>query len=132
MQSLNNPNIIRLRAPKYDNYFINWRNVSYFDLTVKDGVYTACIRWKYKAAIIEEQVVIGEIQGPPAKHFKRYQLVPLGQEVFININKVLLVQEEPVENAVDKVKVRIVFTDGFQLIKKMDSEEWSNWKRAHG
>jgi len=132
MSSLNNPNIVRARTILLSNGVrINWKNISYFTVEETKPIFKANIRWKYKAGLMEEIIEVGGEDFDPYKYFKKFGIVSLSEDVYINLNKIMLIKEKTVHGPIDKTTVRIVFNDGMQIIKKLDSKYWSWWKDTY-
>jgi hypothetical protein len=118
---------------------VNWRNIPYFRINKnktteenKDNTkYTAIIKWKYKAGLMEEVVELGGEDFRPAVYFKQYQIVPLTEEIYINLNNIMLIKEQSIPGPQERVLVKIVLIDGFQLVVKMDRERWVWWKQTY-
>jgi len=109
---------------------INWWNVSYIKVQETENEYHITIPWKYKVSIREEYTYLKKSAGAIARdYFQRFGLIPINEEIYINLNKVLLIEEEDViRGPVDYTMVRIVFVDGFEIKQKTKSEFWNWWK----
>jgi hypothetical protein len=129
--------IIRARtAVTLNNKRVSWKNVSYF--TFKEGKeqnntnIDIDIYWKYKASIISERVVMRfENNALRQKFFKNYGLILLVDDTFVNLEHILLIEEEVIHGANVDIKVRIVFRDGFEIVRRVPETNWLSWKRFY-
>lgn len=138
---IQNPGIVRARTVVSANGVrINWANVSYFDVSTvieKDpdtleekSEYQILVKWKFKASIISEDIRMSIDTNLP-RYMKTFGLIPLGSEKYINVSKILLINEEAIHGPIEKTRVRIVFTDGFEIKETLSTEHWVQWKQAH-
>jgi len=124
-----NTGVLRARTVMtFSGTRVNWRNVSYFEIKDTDSN-TIGIKWKFKASIRTEIVEINP-ETDYYKYFKQYGLVKF-EDTFVNLYKILTIDEEPVHGPIEHTKVRIVFTDGFELTRTLRSADWVWWKTTY-
>jgi hypothetical protein len=129
---LNNPNIVRARTIVTPGGLrVNWHNVSLLTIEKIDDLYYVEISWKYKASIKKEKTQIGGPDFRPKEFFKKYGLIALDENTFINVRNILVIEETSVHGPQEKTLVRIVLQDGFQIVRKLDSKNWAWWKENH-
>jgi hypothetical protein len=115
--------------------FSDGKRVNLFEVThfrtkkLKLG-YEFTIYWKYKASIKEEIIRTDHASFDPSKYFKQFGFAPFTENIYVNLAKIMIIEEEQVFGPVEKTKVRIVFSDGFQIIEKLESTRWSWWKSS--
>ncbi len=112
---------------------VSWFNTSYVtvkELPDKEG-YEFTVYWKYKAAIKKEVFTSPMKTQELNQYFYKFGIVPLKKGVFINLDKILIIDEEQVFGPVEKTRVRIVFTDGFEFKELLVSTDWSWWKQSY-
>ncbi len=93
--------------------------------------YQFSIYWKYKASI-KEEVFISPMQDSELnKYFARFGIVPLVEDIYVNLASIMTIDEEPVHGPVEKTRVSIVFRDGFQFKKVMAATQWTWFKSTY-
>jgi hypothetical protein len=113
-----------------DGKRVNWFDVSYTLVTkIQDG-YEFTIYWKYKAAIKSETLSTTMADNEVNKYFSKFGLVKWDQ-YYINLDKVMLINEETIHGAIEKSSVEMVFVDGLYLKRKVPAQEWSWWKQLY-
>jgi len=128
----NNTNVARARTVLTKNGIrVNWRNVGYFTIEKQENSYLIEIRWKYKAGIMTEKIEMGDHEFKPTSYFRQFQLIPLTEDTYINLNNVMIIEEQSISGPVEKVLVRVVLIDGYQVIVKMTRERWVWWKQNY-
>jgi hypothetical protein len=131
----NSTNVVRARTILMPNGIrVNWRNVPHFTLKENedsDNKYTALVKWKFKAGLMEEAIELGGEDFRPAVYFKQYQIVPLTPTIYVNLNNIMMIEEQAIHGPQEKVMVKIVLIDGFHLAVKMDREKWIWWKQNY-
>jgi hypothetical protein len=125
--------ILKARTlPTRNNKRISWRNVSYFTYKDIDDHMVIDIYWKYKASIISEEVLLKfDHNAARQKFFKTYGIVHLNDNIYINLNQILIIEEEIIHGAEVKIKVKIIFTDGFKITTNIPEDNWLIWKRNY-
>jgi len=113
-----------------DGKRINWLEVTHIKLNREGGVLIGKIQWKYKASIKEEEIALNLKDGQIAEYFKNFKFAPLTNNIYVNLSKIMLIEEEPTFGPIDTTKVRIVFTDGYQFQENIESNRWSWWKSS--
>ena len=138
-----NTNLLRARTQMTSNGTrISWMNVNYFDLEEvsveaegagAEGIiikeHKLGIKWKYKASILTEEIRLPIDVNLP-KMMKPFNLVPIGNS-YVNVYKIMTINEEAMHGPEERVRVRIVLVDGFELIKILGVDEWAYWKTHH-
>jgi hypothetical protein len=112
---------------------INWNNIGYLDMvdnSADDG-YTFIVRWKYKASIRREEIKLKKPNVTLFNYFKQYNLIELFNGTFVNLSRIMLIEEKAVHGPQEMTLVRMVFLDGFELIKKIPADKWQSWKSLH-
>ena len=128
----NNTNVTRARTVMTKNGLrVNWRNVGYFTIKEREEDFLVQVRWKYKAGIMMEELEMGDKDFKPTAYFKQYQLIPLTEDTYINLNNVMIIEEKAIPGPQENVLVRVVLIDGFQLSVKMTRERWIWWKQTY-
>jgi len=142
---IQNGNTIRARTLLASNGIrVNWMNVSFFDIekitsestntingeTIDIQEYKLTIKWKFKASILSE-VAIMPLTTNIQQLMKPFGLVPFGEDSYININNILIIEEVAIHGPQEKVRVRVVLMDGFEIIKTFDAKAWAFWKSNH-
>ncbi len=108
---------------------INWRNIAYLEIDSQDTDGFSCIvKWKYKASIRSEVIELKKPDTNLVNYFKQYSIVQLTSECYVNLSRIMTISEETIYGPQDITQVRIVFLDGFEVIKKIPSEKWQWWK----
>lgn len=111
---------------------INWMNTSYFTVESENAdEYTFSVKWKYKASIMTEEIVLKKQNLHLQNYFKQFGIAALNKDTYVNLGRILTIQETQVHGPVDKTLVRIVFVDGFELIRKIESTQWVWWKSTY-
>jgi len=112
---------------------VNWSNVCFFRYRIIGDLFQIEFQWKYKVSIRNEFVTLNKMSRQDlAKYFVKWGLVPFGESSFINVNKILLIDEdEVIRGPIDYTKLRLVFTDGFEYREKLKSEYWTWWRSNH-
>ncbi len=110
---------------------VSWFNVSYVKAVLVGDEYEFTIYWKYKAQIRKEIFTSPMKENQLNKYFASFGLVPLVDNVFINLSKVLMIDEEAVHGPVEKTRIRMVFTDGFEMSHVMVATQWAWWKQSY-
>jgi len=109
---------------------INWERVPYFIFNEdKDGasdIIHVEIRWKYKAGIKTENIDMNKEHFSNPTYFKRYGLVKLVGDTYINLNRIMFIEE--VQQGLDSVVVRFVLQDGFEITRKISLTNWIWWR----
>ena len=113
-----------------DGKRINWHQITHVDLQREGGVLIGKFKWKYKASIKVEEIALNLKDTEIGKYFKRYNFAPLTTEIYINLDKIMLLEENQIFGPTEKTKVRILFLDGFELYKVIESVRWSWWKTS--
>ena len=108
---------------------INWKRVSYFSLEATKEHYIVGIRWKYKASLRTEYINLN-IETDLYKYFKQHGLVKF-EDIYVNLNKILLIEEKAVHGPNEKTRVRLLFEDGFEVIRIFKSTDWVWWKTTY-
>lgn len=115
-----------------DGLRVSWSNVSFANINEVDNGYEIEFQWKYKVSIRHEKTFLEKSPGLNIRDFfKRYGLVLLIPGLYINLKKIMVIQEEVQHGPIDYTKLRIVFVDGYELNTKMTSESWSWWRSNH-
>jgi len=127
------PNILRTRTLLVGDTRVNWNNVSYFELgddaEQPDVYYSIGIKWKYKASIKTEYLKLSKETDLYA-YFKRFDTVKLGR-YYINLSKIITLSEENIHGPTEKTRIRLVFTDGFELVETINTDVWVWWKTTY-
>jgi hypothetical protein len=112
---------------------VNWNNVSSIMYTKENNKYNLEFQWRYKASIRKEKTTLNITPGLEiVKYFSRWNLVPINENILINLNKIMLIEEiETIPGPVDRIRLRIVFVDGFESIINSKSEFWIWWKNNY-
>jgi len=113
-----------------DGKRINWSQVTHIDLKREGGVLIGRFKWKYKASIKTEEVALNLKDTEIAKYFKHYNFAPLTNDLYINLDKIMLIEEEQKFGPIEKTRVRMLFLDGFEVFKNVESVRWSWWKTS--
>jgi hypothetical protein len=111
---------------------INWNNVAYFTYKKDELNFILDIRWKYKAGIMSEEIIMEfKNNAEMYKYFKRYGIVAFSDDIFINLNHIMLIEETPVSGPQEKILIRIIIMDGFQIVRKLLHDNWVWWKTTY-
>ena len=108
---------------------VNWRQVSYFTYTKTDDGFEFKVKWKYKASIRTETLILKKDFNLNS-YFKQYKIV-LFNDLWVNLTKIMIIEEEAIHGPEEKTKVRMVFVDGFELIQTMPADKWARWKTTY-
>jgi len=128
----NSSNVTRARTVLTKNGLrVNWRNIGYFTIQKRETDFLVEVKWKYKASIRTETIIVGDEQFKPTNYFKQYNFVPLTEDLFINLNNIMIIEEEPVHGPQEQVIIRVVLIDGFKISVKMTRERWIWWKQNY-
>ena len=124
------PNVVKARTVVTQSGLrVNWKNVSYFEIQEENNFYQIGIKWKYKASIKTEYLELNK-DTDLYKYFKQHGIVKLG-EYYVNLNKIITIQEKAIHGPHEKVRVRFLFTDGFELVTVLTSTDWVWWKTTY-
>jgi hypothetical protein len=128
-------NIAKTRTVLVGKTRVNWLNVSCVTI---DGIgvgdkdpdyYKIGIKWKYKASIRTRVVKLSREINLPG-YFKKFGLVQLGS-YFINLSKIMTLDESPVHGPVEKTRYTILFSDGFEIHETIKTDFWLWWKTTY-
>ncbi len=118
-----------------DGKRVSWFNVSHVLVEpTPDGVvggYTFTIHWKYKASVKTETFTTPMLSIELNKYFARFGIVPLEKDLFINLAEIMIVTEEQLFGPVEKTIMSMVFRDGYEIKRKLESTKWSWWKQQY-
>ncbi len=112
------------------NKRVSWFNVNCVQFQKTDLGHEFTVYWKYKASVKKETFDTPMQESEINKYFARFGLV-LFHDWYINLAKILLVSEEQIFGPVEKTRARIVFDNGYELIKVIESTWWSWWKQTY-
>ena len=113
-----------------DRKRINWSQITSVSLSREDGVLIGKIKWKYKASIKTEEFALNLKDHEIGPYFKRVNFAPLTTNLYVNVEKIMMIEEDQIFGAVEKTKVRMLFLDGFEISEKMEPAQWSWWKTS--
>jgi hypothetical protein len=113
-----------------DGKRVSWFNTSYVKITEVDAGYELKIYWKYKASIKSETIETTMSSREMLKYFNRFGLVPL-EDYYINLSRIMFIDEEVIYGAIEKSRVHMVFTDGLEITKIVKAQDWSWWKQSY-
>jgi len=107
---------------------INWTRIPYFtyqDIKDTDN-YLVSVKWKYKASIRVEEFPLSKDKFKSNNYFKQYGLVKLSSNIYINLNRIMFIEET--QPSLDSVIVRFVLIDGFEFHQKFKLQNWIWWR----
>jgi hypothetical protein len=113
-----------------DGKRVNWNNISILKvgtLETADGV-SLEFRWKYKASIKTEITTWTGKNLELVKHFRPFNIVELLDNIFINLNRILFVEEKSIHGPTEKTSIRMVFEDGLEINETFLATKWAWWK----
>ena len=112
---------------------VNWNQVTHVraQKSIDGDGYELKIYWRYKAAIREEIFKhMASNDGQLNEYFKGFGFAPLNQGLFINLQKIMMVDEEQKYGPVEKTRIHIIFSDGMQIKETLESVQWSWFKKS--
>jgi len=111
-----------------DGKRVRWENISFFYLEeIPNGV-DMKIKWKYKASL---KTIETKWTGKDLKmdeHFRRKNIVRFKENIFINLDRLQIVDETKIYGPQERARVEFYFEDGLKLVEYLDAEKWSWWK----
>jgi hypothetical protein len=109
---------------------ISWFNTNCVHINETDDGFMFTVFWKYKASIKRKNIFTTMKENELPKYFEKYGLVKF-QDYFINLGKIMIIDEESIFGPKEKAQVSIVFSDGYSITKVVDATEWSWWKKTY-
>ncbi len=113
-----------------DGKRISWFNVNCVHFVKTKTGYEFTIYWKYKASVKKETVETTMQDNEINQYFARFGLV-LFEDYYVNLGKILIITEDQIFGPLEKTKSRMVFIDGYELIKTTEATRWSWWKNTY-
>ena len=118
-----------------DGKRINWRSISYFyaesiEGTGEQGV-EFTIKWKFKASIKSIRTTWTGTNLGLTNHFRKLSIVELKDDLYVNLDRVQIVEEEAVHGPVEKVRVTMFFEDGLSIFVIFEATKWAWWKTTY-
>ncbi len=117
-----------------DGKRVNWPAISFFFIEEiqkeENQGYTFFIKWKYKASIktIETCWTGKEIRID--EHFRKINIVRFKDNIFINLERLQIVEERPIHGPLEKTEVIFYFEDGLRLVERLPATKWAWWKNT--
>ncbi len=114
-----------------DGKRVSWFNVSHVDVLPTPEGYEFTIKWKYKASVKTEVFKAPMKAHELNKYFARFGIIPFEEDLFINLAEIMIVKEEQIFGPVEKTEVSMIFRDGYEIKRKIESTKWSWWKQQY-